>query len=155
MDKLMDAIQVDTIHDWEVRHLCDSCEYTTRFQQPKKQVVNLGVSTAPRARICQNCNTPAGDRRLATGRIYEVAIGTPRAMTPGERKRLDKAIDQIDNACQKRWEKRFLNGIDRLTGLFVHRYAYMGLTPSRAYRLVPKDLRQLIDDLDNAYFKEG
>ena len=153
MSKLMDAIQVDTIHDWEVRHLCESCEHMEVYRLPAGEIVNLGVSTAPRARICQSCNAVAGTGTLGTGRIYEIAIGKPRALTPGESKRLARAIDQMDEACKNGYEKRFLRSVDRLLGLFVQRYEYMGLSYSRAYQLVPKDLRQLIDDLDTVYFK--
>lgn len=153
MGTLLDTVQVDTIHDWEVRHLCSDCEHMAIYRQPAAKVVNLGVSTAPRARICQNCNKPAGTS-LATRRINEIAIGTPRALTPNESARLELAIDQIDLACQNGHEKRFLRGIDRLLGLFVERYDFKGLTHSRAYRLMPKDIRQMIDDLDTAYFSE-
>ncbi len=155
MSKLMDTVQVDTIHDWEVRHLCDGCEHTTRFLQPDNQVVNLGVSGSVRGMYCQNCKTAVGDRSLATGRIYEIAIGKPRRLTTSESKRLKRAVDQLDEACRNGYQTRFLRSIDRLLGLFVQRYQYMGLEYQRAYLLVPKDLRQLIDDLDTVYFKEG
>ncbi|KKK86868.1 hypothetical protein LCGC14_2758900, partial [marine sediment metagenome] len=74
---------------------------------------------------------------------------------PNEAARLELAVEQIDLACQKGFEKRFLHGIDRLVGVFVYRYEFKGLTPVRAYRLVPNDLRQMIDDLDTVYFNKN
>lgn len=157
MNKLIDTIQVDTIYDWEVRHLCMDCEHIEVYRLPAMEIVNLGISTAPRARICQNCNRSAGyirtgSQNMATRRINEVAIGKPRALTPNEVARLELALERIDLSCQRAMPKRFLGGIDRLVGLFVHRFEFMGLTFPRAYQLVPKDLRQLIEDLDTVYF---
>lgn len=159
-DRLIDTIQVEQIHDWEVRYLCMDCEHMEVYRLPAMEIVNLGVSTAPRARICQNCNRPAGyirtgSQHMATRRINEIAIGTPRALTPNESARLELAIEMIDAACIKSFEKRFLRGIDRLVGLFVERFEFKGLTFTRAYQLVPKDLKQMIDDLDTVYFNKN
>ena len=160
MNKLMDTIQVDRTHDWEVRHLCYDCEFVIRYREAASNVGNLGVADQPattaRARFGQNCNTPAGVRSPESGLgrivIYQIAVGKPRDLTSKESKYLASLVERMDKACQQRKETVYKRAVDCLLGLMVPRYdTLLELNRYRAWSLVPMDLRQLVEDLDSIF----